>query len=254
MYRRRCCRPEEASDSIEYLLCSGQISFLLLSSLNNRISTENCSCLQPTLITFPSDATLKMILSEKQFINLAVTQLIKSDNQQQQNTAYFQSEGKILDDNRQFSSVNPKENLILVINENIQLKFHESKSSSPSSTTLAKHCEGLCDRLPTENGHRPAPSKKEYTYPNKSLDLLFDTLHGQLSYLNQYLQSHFGDRHEFTVYPIQKQPSESKQWNEWETGMYRMRGDIDGTVHIALASDWYIKISLYCHSFEFFLL
>ena len=132
--------------------------------------------------------------------------------------------------------------LVLVIDNNIRAKFHESKRLMPNSVALNEHRKSLFHRLPTDNGLRPK-SDKQHVYPNESLDLLFDTLHGELSYLTEYLKSHLGERHQFTIYPIQQEKqSENNQWNEWETGIYKMRGDPDGTVNIALASDWYVCV------------
>ncbi|CAF1203556.1 unnamed protein product [Adineta steineri] len=244
MFRSRCHRPQHKPDSVEYHISSSQISFLLSPSTNST-STKYSPRSRPVLITFPLVVTLKEILSQKDFIDLAskhlstpVSPTDNDDLQQQQNTAYFELEGKILDDNLRFSSIILMKALILVINENIQLKFHESKRISPDPVALAEHRKSLISRLPIHNGHRPETSKQQ-NYPNESLDLLFDTLHGELSYITEYLKSHIGERHDFTTYPIQLQKQDkTKQWNEWETGIYKMCGDTDGTVNIALASDW----------------
>jgi hypothetical protein len=250
MFRSRCHRPEHKSDSIEYSISFSQISFLLSSSQSdNTASSQKSPHSQPTLFTFPSNATLKLILSQDHFINLASKHssipVTTTDSDQQDNAAHFELEGKLLDENLQFSSIILIKALTLVINDSIQLKFHASKHLVPDSATLNEHRKGLFHRLPIDNGHRPA-SSKQHVYPNESLDLLFDTLHGELSYLTEYLKSHFGEKHEFTIYPIQQQNQyKEKQWNEWETGIYKMRGDVDGTVNIALVSDWYACIFLF---------
>jgi len=245
MFRSRCRRPQHKPDSIEYHIAYSQISFLLVPSANNAAKKYSPNS-HPALFTFSSSATLKQILSQKDFISLASkhssTVAITTDGNQQQNTAHFELEGQLLDDNLRFSSIILMKELVLVINDNIRLKFHESKRIVPNSVTLAEHRKGLFHRLPIDNGHRPKSSEQQ-AYPNESLDLLFDTLHGELSYLTEYLKSHLGERHEFTTYPIQIQDQgKAKQWNEWETGIYKMYGDEDGTVNIALASDWYACI------------
>ncbi|CAF1261966.1 unnamed protein product, partial [Rotaria sordida] len=245
MIRSRCLRPQQTFDSIEYRVDDSKISFLLLpSSLHSTrcSSPEHSSCLNPVLITFPANATLKQILTENVFMALifghSSLPIENKDDIQQQNKAHFELRGKILDENVQFASIVLKQDLVLVIDNNIQLKFHESKDVELNSAIIDRFRESLFHRLPIEDGYRPKTSP-HLVYPNESLDLLFDTLHGQLNYLTQYLQSHIGERHEFTTYDIQKQAlNEEKQWNEWETGIYRMHGDNDGTVNIALASDW----------------
>ncbi|CAF1356479.1 unnamed protein product, partial [Rotaria sordida] len=245
MIRSRCLRPQQTFDSIEYRVDDSKISFLLLpSSLHSTrcSSPEHSSCLNPVLITFPANATLKQILTENVFMALIFEHsslpIENKDDIQQQNKAHFELRGKILDGNVQFASIVLKQDLTLVIDNNIQLKFHESKDVELNSAIIDRFRESLFHRLPIEDGYRPKTSP-HLVYPNESLDLLFDTLHGQLNYLTQYLQSHIGERHEFTTYDIQKQAlNEEKQWNEWETGIYRMHGDNDGTVNIALASDW----------------
>jgi hypothetical protein len=249
MFRSRCHRPEQKSDSIEYSISSSQISFLLLPSssseaeADNSASTKYSPYFHPALFTFPSNAALKLILSQEDFINLASKHssipVTTVDDNQQHNAPHFELEDKILDENLQFSSIILIKSLVLVINDTIRLTFHESKHLVPDSATLYEHRKGLSHRLPVDNGHRPK-SGEQRDYPNESLDLLFDTLHGDLSYLTEYLKSHWGERHEFTIYPIQQEKqSKEKQWNEWETGIYKMCGDVDGTVNIALASDWY---------------
>jgi len=251
MFRSRCHRPEHKIDSIEYSISSYQISFLLVPTLlkpANSASTRYSRHTHPSLVTFPSDATLRMILAQEDLINLAAeyssTPVIATGGNQQHNTAHFELEGNILDENTRFSSILLKNALVLVINDNIRLKFHESKRLVPNAAILREHRKGLFNRLPIDNGQRP-PSDKQLTYPNESLDLLFDTLHGELSYLTEYLKSHIGEKHKFTIYPIQKQKeSNQEQWNEWETGIYKMRGDTDGTVNIALTADWYVYIFL----------
>ncbi|CAF3781017.1 unnamed protein product [Rotaria sordida] len=248
MIRSRCSRPQEKSESIEYHISNSQISLLLLSSASKsskNVSTKSFRHSRPTLFTFPSNATLKEILSDKDFINLASKHssisVITTDNNQQNNDAHFELDGQILDENQQFSRFVSKESFRLVINDNIKLKFHETKHIQPNIATINIHRKDLIRRLPIENGQRTV-SSEQLKYPNESLDLLFDTLHGELIYLTEYLQSHFGERHQFTTYPIQQQQqktiSDEKQWNEWETGLYRMRGDHDGTVNIAVVADW----------------
>jgi hypothetical protein len=245
MFRSRCHRPQTKPNSIEYHISSSEISFLLLSSLSsqpvNKSSTQISPHSNASLITFPPDATLKLILSQKSFINLAAKHSSTSgiNTDEQHIDAHFELQGKILDDNLQFSSISLKKELVLVIDDNIRLKFHESKRINPNSTVLNEHRKGLFHRLPMDNGHRHK-SSQQTIYPNESLDLLFDTLHGELSYLTEYLKSHVGERHKFTIYPIQQQKqSKSNQWNEWETGIYKMSGDTNGTVNIALAADWW---------------
>ncbi|CAF3524266.1 unnamed protein product [Rotaria sp. Silwood1] len=245
MIRSRCSRPQQTFDSIEYSIDDSKISFLLVPSsltITKCFSIEHYSRLYPVLITFPSNAILKQILAEKEFMTLisehSSLSIEQKDNIQQQTKAHFELQGKVLDDDMQFKSIVSIQDLVLITNNNIQLKFHESKDVHIKSVIIDSYRESLLHRLPMENGQRPQTSP-HLVYPNESLDLLFDTLHGQLSYLTEYLQSHFGERHEFTTYEIQKQtPIEGKQWNEWETGIYRMHGDNDGTVNIALASDW----------------
>ncbi|CAF3230126.1 unnamed protein product [Rotaria sp. Silwood2] len=247
MIRSRCPRPQEKSESIEYHISNSQISLLLLSSApktskntSNKFSRHS----RPTLFTFSSNATLKEILSDKDFMNLASKHssisVITTDGDKQENDAHFELDGKILDENQQFSRFVSKESFLLVINNNIKLKFHETKRIQPNIATINIHRKDLIRRLPIENGQRVA-SSEQLKYPNESLDLLFDTLHGELIYLTEYLQSHFGERHQFTTYPIQQQQqtiSDEKQWNEWETGLYRMHGDQDDTVNIAVVADW----------------
>ncbi|CAF1299922.1 unnamed protein product [Rotaria sp. Silwood1] len=248
MIRSRCPRPQEKSESIEYHISNSQISLLLLSSApkaskntSNKFSRHS----RPTLFTFSSNATLKEILSDKDFINLASKHssisVITTDGDKQENDAHFELDGKILDENQQFSRFVSKESFLLVINNNIKLKFHETKRIQPNIATINIHRKDLIRRLPIENGQRVA-SSEQLKYPNESLDLLFDTLHGELIYLTEYLQSHFGERHQFITYPIQQQQqqtiSDEKQWNEWETGLYRMHGDQDDTVNIAVVADW----------------
>jgi hypothetical protein len=191
MFRSRCHRPEHKIDSIEYSVSSSQISFLLVPTLlqpANSASTKYSSHLHPALITFPSDATLRMILSQEDLINLAAeyssAPVITTDGNQQHDTAHFELEGNILDENTRFSSILLKNALVLVINDNIRLKFHESKRLVPNMATLSEHRKGLFNRLPIDNGQRP-PSNEQITYPNESLDLLFDTLNGELSYLTE---------------------------------------------------------------------
>jgi hypothetical protein len=249
MFRSRCHRPEHKSDSVEYSISSSQISFLLLpllSEVANSASTKYSPNLHPALFTFPPNATLKLILSQEDFINLASKHssipVTTADGNQQHNAAHFELEGKTLDENLQFSSIILIKGLALVIDDTIRLTFYESKHFVPDSATLDEHRKGLFHRLSIDNGHRPKSSEQR-DYPNESLDLLFDTLHGDLSYLTEYLKSHWGERHEFTIYPIQQEKqSTEKQWNEWETGIYKIHGDVDGTVNIALASDWYVCI------------
>ncbi len=247
MFRSRCNRPQRKSDSIEYHISASQISFLLVSSSSQRVTstpTKSSPYSHSILFTFPFNATLKLILSEENFINSAAKYSSTPPTTNNDNTAHFELEGKIVDDNLQFSSIILKNALVLVINENIQLKFQQSRRLVPDSATLHEHRKSLVQRLPINNGHRPK-SDEQHDYPNNSLDLLFDTLHGELSYLTEYIKSHIGKRHEFTIYPIQQQRlSQAKQWNEWETGIYKMRGDLNGTVNIALASDWYLYIFL----------
>jgi len=246
MFRSRCHRPQSKVNSIEYHASSSQISFLLLPSSPESVNNPSAKFFphfNASLITFPPDVTLRLILSQKSFINLAAKHsstpvATPGDGDQQHNDAHFELQGKILDENIQFSTVALKKELVLVIDNNIRLKFHESKRIDPNSAILNEHRKGLFRRLPLNNGHR-ALSDKQSTYPNDSLDLLFDTLHGELTYLTEYLKSHIGERHKFTIYPIQQQKqSEPKRWNEWETGIYKMSGDRDGTVNMALAADW----------------
>ncbi|CAF2543607.1 unnamed protein product [Rotaria sp. Silwood2] len=246
MIRSRCLRPQQSFNSIEYCIDDSKISFLLSPSLLNSrrcSSTEHPRPLCPALITFPSNVTLNQILAEKEFTALISGHSTlpvenKDDIQQQQNKAHFEYQGKTLDGNVQFTSIASVQDLVLFTDNNIELKFHESKGVQLKPTIIDAYSESLIHRIPSENGYRPKTSPY-LVYPNESLDLLFDTLDGKLNYLTKYLQSHFGERHEFTTYEIQKQPpSEGKQWNEWETGIYRMHGDSDGTVNIALASDW----------------
>jgi len=243
MSRSRCHRPGRKSDSIEYHISSSQLSFLLspLSSKSvSSASTKFAPSSNPTLFTFPPNATLNLILSQEDFIALAAKHSSAPVTTTDNNTAHFDLEGKLLDDNLEFASIILKKALVLVINDNISLKFHESKRLVPNPVILNEHRKSLIHRLPINNGYRPK-SDEQHDYPNESLDLLFDTLHGELSYLTEYLKSHFGERHKFTTYPIQQQKqSNVKQLNEWETGIYQMCGDIDGTVNIALASDWYV--------------
>ena len=245
MIRSRCHRPQRKSDSIEYHVSSSQISFLLTPPSSFKSVTDALTkSLHPTLFTFPASATLKLILSQENFINTVIKYLAISEATTDEHTAHFELEGKILDENMQFSSIFLIKALVLVIDNNIQSKFHRSKHLSPNSSILNEHRKGLFHRLPIENGLRPK-SDKQYVYPNESLDLLFDTLRGQLSYLTEYLKSHLGDRHEFTIYPIQQQKESNRnRWYEWETGIYKMRGDRDGTVNIALASDWYVSMCI----------
>ncbi|CAF3098647.1 unnamed protein product [Rotaria sp. Silwood2] len=248
MFRSRCHRPQHEFDSIEYHISHSQLSFLLVpsSSKSAKTTLTNDSLhSHPNLITFPSNTTLKSILSQDDFINLASKyssiSIAATDDNQRQNNAHFELEGNTLDENIVFSSICLMKDLILVVNDNLQLKFHRSQSLVPNSETMNQHREDLFHRLPIDNGHRPE-SSEHLTYPNESLDLLFDTLHGELVYLTEYLKSHIGKRHQFTTYPIQQQQqkrlSERKQWNEWETGIYQMRGDVDDTVNIALTADW----------------
>jgi hypothetical protein len=249
MLRSRCHRPEHKSDSVEFSISSSQLSFLLLpssSQVANNASTKYSPNLHPALFTFPPNATLKLILSQEDFINLASKHssipVTTADGNQQHNAAHFELEDKTLDESLQFSSIIFIKALALVIDDTIRLTFYESKHFVPDSAILDGHRKGLFHRLPIDNGHRPKSSEQR-EYPNESLDLLFDTLHGDLSYLTEYLKSHWGERHEFTIYPIQQEKqSTEKQWNEWETGIYKMHGDVDGTVNIALASDWYVWI------------
>ena len=152
--------------------------------------------------------------------------------------AHFEMDGTMLDDSTAFKSVVSKDGLVLVIDDSKRLKFRESKGVPTHSVIFEEFRQTLIHRLPSENGNRPDTSP-HLSYPNDSLDLLFDTFEGQLNYLTTYLLSHFGDRHEFTTYAVQKQGASGDQHHEeWETGIYRMRGDSDGTVTIALASDW----------------
>ncbi|CAF1304256.1 unnamed protein product [Adineta steineri] len=238
MIRKRCLRPQQTFDSIEYQRDNSKISLLLIfpSSSSSSSSTKSFPYSYPTLITFPSNATLKDIKTQKQFQSLIASHLLLSIRNEE-NNVHFELNGKILDENLEFNSVVSSEQLILVIN-NIKLKFRQSKNVQLKSEMIEEFRARLVDRLPTENGYRPKTSR-HLMYPNESLDLLFDTLDGQLIYLTTYLQSHFGERHEFTTYEIQKQTQiDGKQWQEWETGIYRMHGDHIGTVNIALASDW----------------
>jgi hypothetical protein len=241
MFRSRCHRPQRKSDSIEYHISSTQISFLLTPATKESAtstSTTSAQTSHPTLFTFPANATLNLISAQENFIKLAAKHISDSATTTDVTAAYFELEGKTLDENLQFSSILSPKLLVLVINDNIRSKFHRTKRLLPNSVALIEHRKGLLHRLPTANGNRPKSDQK-HIYPNESLDLLFDTLHGELAYLTEYLKSHFGERHKFTTYPIQQQKqSEGKQWNEWERGIYKMRGDKDGTVIIALASDW----------------
>lgn len=251
MFRSRCHRPQTQLNSIEYHVSSSEISFLLLPSLSSsqssvdKPSTQISPYSNASLVTFPPNATLKLILSQQSFINLAAKHSSStseiSTNEKYIDDVHFELQDKILDDNLQFSSISLKKELTLVIDNIIRLKFHETKRIDPNSTILNEHRKGLLQRLPMVNGHR-YKSSQQSTYPNESLDLLFDTLHGELSYLTDYLKSHLGERHKFTIYPIQQQQQqqlESHQRNEWETGVYKMFGDIDGTINIALAADWW---------------
>lgn len=243
MIRSRCLRPRQTFDSIEYHRDNSKISLLLLSASSNS-NKNSCNEYSPhsttVLITFPANATLKQILTETEFMNLISNYSsipINNDNQAKSN-AHFELNGTIIDENIELESVIAKETFILITDKNFPLKFHETKDTELKLSVIQKFRENLSHRLPTEDGHRPSTSP-HLVYPNESLDLLFDTLNGQLTYLFEYLQSHFGERHEFTTYEIQKQShNEYRQWNEWETGIYRMHGTMNGTVNIALASDW----------------
>ena len=200
-----------------------------------------------TLITFPVNTTLKDIINQQDFIALISGRPALSDDQQNdirlQKKVHFESQGKVLDEDTPFTVAVSKQDLVLIIDSNVQLKFRESKGVSITPIMIERFSESLVHRLPIEDGHRPKTSP-HLIYPNESLDLLFDTLQGQLSYLTTYLLSHFGDRHEFTTYEIQKQKGATgKVYHEWETGIYRMHGDESGTVNIALASDWYSYLS-----------
>jgi hypothetical protein len=250
MFRRiRCHRPQRKPDSIEYHVSLSQLSFLITPPLSTKpaaiSSNESGSFSSPALFTFPTNATLRLILSQRDFLISAAKHAVPSMTTIDISDAHFELESKTLDDNLQFSSIILTKALILVINGNISLKFHESRRLMPNAAELNEHRKRLFHRLPIENGHRPK-SDERHLYPNESLDLLFDTLHGELSYLTEYLKSHLGERHKFTVYPIQerKQYDDDTQWYEWDTGIYKMRGDRDGTVNIALASDWYVCIIL----------
>ena len=167
MFRSRCHRPQEKLNSIECNISTNQISFLLLSSCSSE------SNVNPTLFTFPTNV-------EKDFVKLAAQHLSIPTVDTDPHNPHFEFSGKIVDENQTFSSYSLND-LILIINENISLKFHR--------------------------------------FPNESLDLLFDTFQGQTTYLTRYLKSHFGDKHEFTIYPIQKEKkttstADNKQWNE----------------------------------------
>ena len=230
MNRLPCLRPKQRFDSIEYEIDESQISFLLPSSILTK-----CSSSSPTLLTFPLNITLKNLLKEEQIQQMISVHF--SATNETIDKIYFELHGKILNENLEFNSIIEKEDLILFVN-NSQLKFHESENIQLDSKVINQFRESLIHRLPILNGCRPQTNQHR-TYPNESLDLLFDTLDGQLNYLTKYLLSHFGERHEFLIYEIQKQINiEEKQWNEWETGIYRMHGDENGTINIALASDW----------------
>jgi hypothetical protein len=106
MFRSRCHHPQHKPNSIEYSISSSQISFLLLPTLSQSVdsaSARSSPCLHPALITLPSDAKLRMILSQKDFINLVVkhssTSDITRDDNQKHNTAHFELQDKILDEN-----------------------------------------------------------------------------------------------------------------------------------------------------------
>ncbi|UJR24173.1 hypothetical protein I4U23_027139 [Adineta vaga] len=216
MIRSPCLRPKQTIDSIEYEIDHSKFSLLLPSP--------------SILITFPLKITLKQI---QQLLSVHLF----STNENLPTKIHFELDGKILDEHIEFNSIIEKENLILFIN-NSQFKFRESKSIEFDIEILEKFRESLINRLPIVNGSRLKTSQHSI-YPNESLDLLFDTLDGQINYLTKYLFSHFGEKHPFTIYDIQKQIHiEGKQWNEWETGIYRMHGDQNGTINIALASDW----------------
>ncbi|CAF1397507.1 unnamed protein product, partial [Didymodactylos carnosus] len=236
--RSRCKRPQYRCDSIEYCLSQSQLTFLILSR------SKSSKHAHPTLFTFPGNATLKLITNHKDFIKCTEKQshVQRSNVPEAELSAHFELDGVVLDENTQFSSIeNIATLLVLVILPlNDRLHFHKTEEIDLNVAALEKHRNKIHHRLPLENGHR-LKSHKIFKYPNNSLDLLFDTLHGQLTYLTGYLKSHFVERHQFTTYLIQQYKGDDKakrEWKEWETGIYKMLGDEDGTINISVASDW----------------
>ncbi|CAF1689691.1 unnamed protein product, partial [Adineta ricciae] len=198
--------------------------------LSSSILTK-CSLSSPTLVTFPLNIILKDILKEEH-VQQFISEHFSSTNEKSLNKIYFELHGKILNENLEFNSIIEKEDLLLFVN-NFQLKFHQSENMELDSKIVNQFRESLIHRLPILNGCR-IQTNQHRIYPNESLDLLFDTFDGQLNYLTKYLLSHFGERHEFSIYDIQKQINiKDKQWNEWEIGIYRMHGDENGTINIA---------------------
>lgn len=239
--RSRCSRPQQKVDTIEFQIDESKISFSLASSslIETRcVKLANVPRASPTLITFPIYVTLKDILKQKDFFTLVKENSSPSSSSSSKTKIYFELDGKVLDENTLFNSISSRDDLVLVIDDVRRLKFLESQGIPTTSMILEEFRKTLADRLPLDNGNRPT-SSPHISYPNDSLDLLFDTSEGQLNYLTTYLLSHFGDLHEFTTYAVQKQnPSVGQNYQEWETGVYRMQGESNGTVTIALASDW----------------
>ncbi|CAF5095048.1 unnamed protein product, partial [Rotaria sp. Silwood1] len=173
MIRSRCSRPQQTFDSIEYSIDDSKISFLLVPSsltITKCFSIEHYSRLYPVLITFPSNAILKQILAEKEFMTLisehSSLSIEQKDNIQQQTKAHFELQGKVLDDHMQFKSIVSIQDLVLITNNNIQLKFRESKGVHIKSVIMDSYRESLLHRLPMENGQRPQTSP-HLCYPNE---------------------------------------------------------------------------------------
>jgi hypothetical protein len=107
MFRSRCHRPQRKSDSIEYHISSSQISFLLIppsTESTTGASKKSAQCLHPKLFTFPSSATLKLILSQENFIIAVAKHLSTSVVTTDGHTAHFELEDKTLDENLPFLS------------------------------------------------------------------------------------------------------------------------------------------------------